>query len=719
MPRAPAGATPRLACPRRAAFAAPVTRRLLLPSLAVLLAGPFAAPAAEPAAPVFTSEEPSYYDGRTREAVGVGNAQLAYGDLLLTADEIRYRTDTRIVVARGHATFTQGARRLLADVITYHLREGTYTVENLRMGEYPLYLTGTRAQGDRTTLTVEDARATVHEPGPFVPTLHAARIFYTPGQRLRADSANLGLGDVRPVGFGRFQQNLKEPLISYVSLLGGYRSSLGVMLEAGLHLPVAPGTRLGGDLGLYTNRGVMAGPSGSYRGATPGAEFHGNFSSGFIHDHGDRLTDVLGRPVPANRGFVAWDHQQQLAPGLTLTGQLNYWQDSEILRDFRPDAFFPVQQPDSFLESVYTGGNYFVSLFARFQPNSYQAVQERLPELRFDLLPLTVGPGLTERFTASLAVLREDPVGGAGTARTSERLDAYYALSRTWAPVEWLSVTPLAGGRLTHYNRATGGRSTYTRVLGELGCDAELRASAVSAYRNETWKIDGLRHLLTPRLSYRYIPEAERGAAYLPPIDREAFSTYLPPLGLGAVRNLDALHATHTLRLGLDNTLQTRDATYGSRDLLVLNLASDFRLQRPAGMRDLSEVHAEFALLPARWLQFDAYTSVAPRSFRLREFNSGLTLLDGDQWSARFSSNFLRQELNDYRIEARRRINEAYEAVVRLQYDRRQHRFNEQAYAIRQKISNLWLAEYAVTLYDGPRRESRAGFHVQVTAIGF
>ena len=117
MPRAPAGATPRLACPRRAAFAAPVTRRLLLPSLAVLLAGPFAAPAAEPAAPVFTSEEPSYYDGRTREAVGVGNAQLAYGDLLLTADEIRYRTDTRIVVARGHATFTQGARRLLAELL--------------------------------------------------------------------------------------------------------------------------------------------------------------------------------------------------------------------------------------------------------------------------------------------------------------------------------------------------------------------------------------------------------------------------------------------------------------------------------------------------------------------------------------------------------------------------------------------------------------------------
>lgn len=250
-----------------------MTRRLRLLLLPALLALLPAVRAAEPVLPVFTSEEPTYFDGRTKEAVGVGNAQLAYGDLLLTADEIRYHTDTRIVVARGHATFTKGARRLLADVITYHLDEGTYTVENLRMGEYPLYLTGKSAVGDRTTLTVQDAHATVHEPGPFVPTLHADRIFYTPGQRLRAESASLGVGEVRPLAFGRFQQNLKEPLISYVSLTGGYRASLGVIVEAGLHVPVAPGFRLGGDLGIYTRRGVMIGPSGTYASTEPGAEF--------------------------------------------------------------------------------------------------------------------------------------------------------------------------------------------------------------------------------------------------------------------------------------------------------------------------------------------------------------------------------------------------------------------------------------------------------------
>jgi LPS-assembly protein len=632
---------------------------------------------------------------------------------------IRYNTVKRVVVASGKAALTKGQRRLLADTITYHLDDGSYTVDALRMGEYPLYITGSSASGDRTTLIVNDARATVHAPGPFVPTLHAARIFYTPGERLRAEGANVGVGEVRPVIFGRFQQNLDEPLISYLSLNGGYRASLGLIAEIGLHIPVSPHLKLGGDLGIYTNRGVMFGPSGTYHGEHDGAVYRGSFTSGFINDHGQRLRDILGRPVPENRGFVTWQHQQQINPNLTLNGSLNYWKDSEVLRDFRPDLFFPVQQPDTFLESVYTGENYLVSLFARFEPNDFQVVQQRLPELRFDLLPLNVGAGFTERFNASFAVLREDQLVGSAPDLQSNRLDAYYSLTRTFAPTDWFSFTPVAGGRLTYYDRATGGRSNYTRALGEVGFDAAVRASAVYEYKNEAWKIDGLRHLITPRLTYRYIPEADKGQAYIPPIDRQSFSTYLPPLGLGDIRNLDQLHATNTLRLGLDNTLQTRDPVYGSRDLLDFNVATDLRFRRPAGQRDLSEIHTEFALMPAPWLQLDVYESFAPRSFTLREFNSGITIRDGDQWSTRFSSNFLRHELDDYRVETQVRINEAYEAVVKLQYDFRQHRFNEQSYAIRHKITNLWLIEYALTLYDGPRRESRVGFNVKLGVIGF
>ncbi len=92
---------------------------------------------------------------------------------------------------------------------------------------------------------------------------------------------------------------------------------------------------------------------------------------------------------------------------------------------------------------------------------------------------------------------------------------------------------------------------------------------------------------------------------------------------------------------------------------------------------------------------------------------------DGDEWALRFSSNFLRHELNDYFLEGSRRLNEVFEGIVHLRYDARQRRFNEQIYGIRQNIGNTWSVEYSISLYDGQRRESRFGLNVRIDALRF
>lgn len=729
-PTAPdTNSTPELACARLAALLRfNVIRRslLFLPFLSCILA----------AAPDMTSGSADRQETslRTGETVWAGNARLDYGDVRLTADEIRFNRNTHVAVALGHAIVTRGSRRLLADQITYHLDTGEFETGDVRMGDYPVYLSGSSAHGTIERVQIENASVTVPEPGLLVPTLHAARLFFTTNRKMHAEHASVGIGSVRPVALSGLDHDARRPLISNVSFTGGYRRSLGVYSEATLHVPVNDDVHLGADLGLYSSRGIMFGPSGSYDGTRNLSNFQGSFHSGFIHDYGDRKNDVLGRPVPPNRGFVEWEHQQHIGDRVTISGELNYWRDSEVVRDFRPRDFFGVQEPDTYVDSTYAGDNYFVSLFARFQPNSFQVVQQRLPELRFDLLPLALGGGFYEQFNASIVALQEDALPVSPVAptpqpeRRSDRFDAYYGLSRPLRPTDWLTFTPVAGGRLTYYTDRTGTtrptNGDYTRTLGEIGFDAEMHASAVFDYKNPRWKIDGLRHLLTPRISYRYIPEADKGTPYIPQIDRQSFSTYLQPLGLGAVRNIDDLHATNTLRIGLDNTLQTRDAVYGSRDLVRLNIANDFRFERLAGQRKVSEIHSEFAVMPARWLEFGVYQSFSPQDFTLHEFNTGVTVRDGDDWTVRFSSNFLRDEsihrgLDDYFLQGEKRLNEVYDAVVHLRYDARLQQFIEQIYGIRQTIGNTWRIQYAVSLYGGQRRESRFGLNIRVDAVRF
>lgn len=652
-----------------------------------------------------------------------GNVRFEGEGILLTADTARYLQKTETITASGRVVFTRGAARLLADKLTYRRTDGQFSAENVRFGTPPYFAEAETAEGTPKEITLRKARASYGEPGVWQPTFRADKITFSPGQRVQTENASAGIGHTQPLPFPKFEHNFKQPFDAKVTLNGGFRRSLGAFIEAGVLAPVSRTLRVGPDLGLYTARGVMAGPAAHYENADNPDKLRGSFHSGYIRDHGDRKTDLLGRAIQPDRAWAEWQHRQELAPNLTLAAQFNWWKDSEVLRDFRPRAFFPVQEPDSFVEAIYGGENYLVTAFARVQPNRFHRVQERLPEIRFDLLPLALPGGFIERFSASAAALREDPVGGAGRELRSERLDAYYQLTRPIAATEHFALTPVAGGRVTHY---TGQRGTtqrnpgaYTRTLGELGLDAALRASGTFDYKNPAWKIDGLRHLVTPRFSYRYIPEADKGRARIPRIDRESFSTYLQPLGLGDRRNIDDLHATNTLRLGIDNLLQTRDAKDGSRDLVMFNVATDLRFRRPPGVRDFSEVHTELALTPAHWLQVDVYQSFAPRNLTLREFNSGITIRDGRAWSVRFSNNFLRRQLEDYAIDGRLRINERFEALAKLHYDARKRRFNEQAYGVAQNLGNTWLISYTVSLYEGRRRESSFGFNVRVDTVRF
>ncbi|HEY0944897.1 MAG TPA: LPS assembly protein LptD [Opitutaceae bacterium] len=667
----------------------------------------------------------SHFDLNTGETVTSGDARLAHGSALLQADEIRYNTRTKTAIARGNVVLTREGQRLLADELTYRVEEGTFTVDALRFGAPPLFLSAASATGGPDEVVFNDTRFSFTEPDTWSPTIATDRVAYSiADERLDLDRGRFGVGAAQPVPLPGQELPVDLALLSYLTARAGYSGSLGAHAGLGVHLPLLPGARLGGDVDFYTNRGLLIGPSGSYQTGTDEQGSRGFFNTGYIHDNGDKLTDVLGERIGADRGYVAWEHRQRFNESLTLAGQLNYWSDSEVMRDFRPEAFFPVQTPDTYLETTYAGENVVVSLFARAQPNTYHRVQQRLPEVRLDLLPTPIGYGLYERAQLSAAVLREDALVDGPTLR-SDRYDAYYALSRPITPREWLAITPVAGGRVTHYARATGGRDHYTRTLGEIGFDAELRASGLYHYKNERWGIDGLRHLVTPTVSYRYIPKADRGRSYIPQIDDQVFSTYLQPLGLGDRRNIDELTDTNTLRLGVGNRLQTRDKTYGSRDLARLDVAADVEFDHERTGSTVPAVHTDFALMPVRWLQFEVYQSFAPENLRLREFNTGLVLRDGDKWALRLASHYLdraagtEEPIQEYVAGYRYRVNEVYSLTARLHFDQRQRRFVEQSYGLEQILQNLWTVRYELAFYEGPRRESSFGFNVALGLATF
>ena len=659
---------------------------------------------------VSTAGHPIEYDGNTKEMVVTGGARLTYGEIVLTADDIRYQQQAGIATAHGHVVIVRGDLRMLADDGVYVLATGKLHLTNPRGGMAPHYFEGQALDGTLQEFTLTKARLYFSEPGGFAPSVSADTIHVVPGKSYVAHRAALRLAGLPLFTLPEFSQRLDEPPLDYM-VRGGYRSTLGAYLDVTALAPVVPGVALGAQLGLYSNRGVMIGPAAGYNLASGADHTTGQVRSGWIYDFGHRGTDILGKSIDRQRGYFDWQHLQTVGEHLTVTARLDYWSDSEIVREFDRSRFTSNQQPDSFLEADYAGTNFVASGFLRIQPNDFYVVDRREPELRFDLLPTPLGGGFLQRGTLGFVRLAEDTPGTNSTL-TSDRFDAFYALERPWAVTPWLTFTPVAGGRLTHYFTALGAKSDYTRALGEVGADLRARISGDFAVKSPRWNIDGLRHLVEPFVQYRYIPNADQGRAYIPEIDRSVFSTRLQPLDLGDIRFLDDLHPINTLRFGLDQRLQTRDAHGGARDLISLILAQDLRFARQPGEKLTSDLHADIAIAPAPWLQFDAYQRLAPGTFALRELNSGVTLTDGHFWTARFGTQYLRGDLEEYTSDVRVRLNERFAVTGRWRYDARHDLLYEHSYGLRQTFRNLWAVEYQVGWTEGELRES--GFHVRL-----
>jgi len=707
------------------------------PLVATLLLAFARLDAAEALVPQITSQEPARIN--ERESVFSGEARLAYKDVVLYADEIVYRNAERIALARGNVILIRGATRLVAEELTYDVNTQTYSVGRFRVGEGRILAEGAKAEGTPDKLAVDDATLHYGEPEPLNPVLRAKTLTYqeAPDKKdstVRVEGARLGVGPVNVLPLPTLSESPRNPSLASLDAKVGYSGDLGGELSVAATTAASENLQVGGDVGVFTKRGLLFGPIASYDSVdADGLGAQGRFRFGYIQDQGDTGLDVLRKPIRDERGYVEWEHQQRLENDLSLSGQLNYWSDSYITRDFRRDSYRHVQTPDTWFEVQKLGENQVVSLFTRVQVNDYSLIQERLPELRFDGLPVEVGAGIYHRLNASVAVLRQDtptPLPSAGTEH-SKRVDLYYGAMRPFSPREWLTVTPVAGARVTHYGDTPAGstRGHYTRVLGETGFDSELlTASGTWNYQNKRWEIDGLRHLITPSVGYRFSPSSDVGRGSIPAIDDDPFNTYLRPLGLANRRDIDRLPALNTFRFGVDQKLQTRDKTYGSRDLAQLNLAIDQHLESEAAStqgttRNASDVHSFLALNPARWLRYDLYSRTTAQTGELQELNTGLTLRDSDVWTLRVGTHYLEdlnsaRRIQEYTATYGLRLNEIYSLLARVRFDSRTGDLTEQGVTFSQRLSRFWTAHYDFYTYDGPRREEDYGVSVSLETQG-
>lgn len=691
--------------------------------------------------PELSADQPIEFDAENNRMTARGNAVLDHGKIRVESDTIIFDQNASTIKARDGVTLTRGGFRVLADESDYNYFNRTFYTDDFRMGRHPVYLKGTQSKGDNNLIEVDDGRLWFTEPDSFALNLEADKMSLEDEETLVMEDVWFQIGDVPFFYFPYYEYNINDDQPFEYKGEIGQRGQLGFFWRNQVMIRAMQELRFGANIDGYTERGVLGGPVLEYNWSDEliDGEMYGLINTGFIYDEGSTSqlgTDVLGRPIQRNRYFMEWRHKQfAFDNAFDLTNSISWWSDSEVERDFRPGLFEDNQQPDNFFDATYRGENWFVNAIARIEPNDFQVVAQRLPEVRFDLVPSQIfETGVFQRADVSYATLAENSPTGAFSQLDSNRFNAYYGMEYPIAANDWLTLKPVAGVMTTFYGTTLGTQGNYTRILGEVGIDIDATAVGTWQYENEFWGIDGLRHFLQPTVQYRYIPGAQAGSTVIPPIDRRAsFETYLEPIGLADKRNIDDLYEENAIRVGVQNLFQTRHPEYGSRDLVELDLFQEFRFAtRPAqparfgqpaepAQQDFSDTFIDLRINPAYWVQFSTFLRINPNDLNLDQITTGIRLIDGEKWTVFFGNNYVTDisglSINQFVVDTRYRLDSRNLIGAYWWIDADLGELVEQVYLWETMLGNSWELAFAIINRSGASREASIQFQVSVSLV--
>ena len=693
------------------------------------------------ALPELSSIEPLEYDEESQRLVARGDARLDFEDSRIRADRITYYQNFFLTDASGNVAISRDGDRLIADRLTFESQENIFSAGILRTGQWPYYVSGISAGGTIENTEIQGASLYYGNPSPYSLSVSSDEVRYVneeDGEYVSMDGATFRIGRIPFFYLPRYRHYLSDAAY-LLDINAGSDSKLGYYLQTTSLFPVTSWLRTGANLDYYSKRGLLAGPTAQYVYNSSNQSIVGALSTGAINDKGnqaERNVDVLNRQIDSKRYFTEWRHKHHIGERLTATASASYWSDSDVIRDFRDDIFDENQLPDNFAELSYAGDNWIVSAFGRFRPNNFQLVQERTPEIRFDLLPIPVSStGAYHRATASYIQLNED-FGRNSPGNTVEgqfnRFDLTYRTEHPIHLANWLTLTPLAGSRLTQYENqqidtlapsyseplSTTLDSSFSREIYELGFDLEAHAYASYPTFNKSWGIDGLRHLVRPALRYRYYSDPD-DVNQIAAIDRQVLDLKRPLLDLSDLRNVDQIAKTHLIRLGVENLFQTRSEDYGSRTLAALNFYQDIifekNLRYDGDEEDrFNATWAELVLNPAPWLNFDLASRFKTESFTLEELRTGTTIKSGEIWQLGLSTYLLNKRIDQYRLDHIYLINERLSLLTDVNFDANSGKLTRVRVGLRTRIGSTWELVYSITSREDARRESDVSFDIQL-----
>ena len=465
-------------------------------------------------------------DGPLR--VATGDVEVRFKSVVLTADIVEYNESTGDLEADGniHYRTLDGDQDLRADKLAYNLRTelGTFygargraasasqggprllTTDNPFQFEAPLVIKA----GEH--YTIHDGTLTNCNPDSPWWTLSAAKSELTPGGSAIVRNGLLRLRGIPLLYMPYFRKSLKRmPRQSgFLTPTIGNSSRFGRILGQAYYWAINRSYDATVGATLFTARGLAT--NASLRGRpTKNSSFDAVFFD--VRDRGRELDDG-GR---LKQGGNSFDMRGQVTFGEGWRGvaDLHYLSSLEFRQAFTQtyeEAVFSQIRSIGFVSKNFSTYSFNVSLLRNEHFQSVarddNIVIRKLPAIEFNSRPKAFGPKsvpLWFSFDSSLDLISRTQ-RSFQTRRFVQR-GMFFPRVSSRLSFKGFTLTPTLGARAMAYGQrrtpdGLAGENLYRRT-GEFSVDLTLPALE-RVYRSPKWLGDRVKHVIEPRLRYRY-----------------------------------------------------------------------------------------------------------------------------------------------------------------------------------------------------------------------
>lgn len=465
-------------------------------------------------------------DGPLR--VATGDVELRFKSVILTADVVEYNESTGDLKAEGniHYRTLDGDQDLRADTLAYNLRTELGTFYEARgraasasQGGPRLLTTDNPFQFEARMVIKAGEHYTIHNGtltncDPESPwwTLSASRSELTPGGSATVRNGLLRLRGIPLLYLPYYRKSLKRmPRQSgFLTPTIGNSSRFGRILGQAYYWAINRSYDATVGATVYTSRGLAT--NASLRGRpTKNSSFDAVFFD--VRDRGRELDDG-GR---LKQGGNSFDMRGQVTFGDGWRGvaDLHYLSSLEFRQAFTQtyeEAVFSQIRSIGFVSKNFSTYSFNVSLLRNEHFQSVarddNIVIRKLPAIEFNSRPKSFGPKsvpLWFSFDSSLDLISRTQ-RSFQTRRFVQR-GMFFPRVSSRLSYKGFTLTPTLGARAMAYGQrrtsdGLAGENLYRRT-GEFSVDLTLPALE-RVYRSPKWLGDRVKHVIEPRLRYRY-----------------------------------------------------------------------------------------------------------------------------------------------------------------------------------------------------------------------